>query len=100
MLGPLWRRCITRMSSLELHQVTPNQAFVQDVFNVFMTGAAPGIDVESTTQFLQQIQHVQVTYGAVLLGFLGAVHWGMEFAKYGGEQGMCIVQSRLTSALR
>jgi len=51
------------------------------------SGAAPGIDVESTTQLLQQIQHVQVTYGAVLLGFLGAIHWGMEFAKYGGEQG-------------
>jgi len=51
------------------------------------SGVAPGVDVESTMQLLSQIQHVQVTYGAVLLGFLGAIHWGMEFAKYGGEQG-------------
>ena len=38
-------------------------------------------------QVLYQVLHVQVTYGAVLLGFLGAMHWGLEFAKYGGEQG-------------
>ncbi|KAG8737479.1 hypothetical protein FRC11_002016, partial [Ceratobasidium sp. 423] len=46
-----------------------------------------GVDIETTMQLLNQIQHVQVTYGAVLLGFLGAIHWGLEFAKYGGEQG-------------
>jgi hypothetical protein len=46
------------------------------------------VDVDTTLQLLHQIQHVQVTYGAVLLGFLGAIHWGLEFAKYGGEQGM------------
>ncbi|KAG8796766.1 hypothetical protein FRC12_000016 [Ceratobasidium sp. 428] len=51
------------------------------------SGAAPGLDVNSTMEILHQLQHVQVTYGAVLLGFLGAIHWGMEFAKYGGEQG-------------
>jgi len=27
------------------------------------------------------------SYGAVILSFLGAMHWGLEFAKYGGEQG-------------
>ncbi|CAE6439607.1 unnamed protein product [Rhizoctonia solani] len=52
-----------------------------------MDGNAHGVDVETTLQLLNQIQHVQVTYGAVLLGFLGAVHWGLEFAKYGGELG-------------
>ncbi|CAE7142361.1 unnamed protein product [Rhizoctonia solani] len=52
-----------------------------------MAGNLHGADVETTLQLLNQIQHVQVTYGAVLLGFLGAVHWGLEFAKYGGEQG-------------
>ncbi|CAE6448717.1 unnamed protein product [Rhizoctonia solani] len=50
-------------------------------------GELHGADVETALQLLNQIQHVQVTYGAVLLGFLGAVHWGLEFAKYGGEQG-------------
>ncbi|KAJ1308616.1 hypothetical protein OPQ81_004314 [Rhizoctonia solani] len=52
-----------------------------------MAGELQGVDVESALQLLNQIQHVQVTYGAVLLGFLGAIHWGLEFAKYGGEQG-------------
>lgn len=31
--------------------------------------------------------NIQVTYGAVMLSFLGALHWGMEFAGYGGHQG-------------
>ena len=33
------------------------------------------------------MEHVQITYGAIILSFLGAIHWGMEFSKYGGEQG-------------
>lgn len=52
-----------------------------------MEGNLHGVDVETTLQLLDQIHHVQITYGAVLLGFLGAVHWGLEFAKYGGELG-------------
>jgi len=36
---------------------------------------------------LNQCLHVQTTYGAVLLSFLGAVHWGMEFSGYGGNLG-------------
>lgn len=51
------------------------------------SGAAPGLDANVILETLNQLQHVQVTYGAVLLGFLGAIHWGMEFAKYGGEKG-------------
>ncbi|KAG8721484.1 hypothetical protein FRC08_012617 [Ceratobasidium sp. 394] len=51
------------------------------------SGAVPGLDVNATLETLHQLQHVQVTYGAVLLGFLGAIHWGMEFAQYGGEHG-------------
>ncbi|KAF8607629.1 hypothetical protein BDV93DRAFT_505037 [Ceratobasidium sp. AG-I] len=45
------------------------------------------IDSDTAMQTLYQVMHVQVTYGAVLLGFLGAMHWGLEFAKYGGEKG-------------
>lgn len=48
---------------------------------------AAGADPAAALQLLSQYQHIQVTYGAVLLGFLGAVHWGLEFAKFGGEQG-------------
>lgn len=32
-------------------------------------------------------QNVQIQFGAVLLSFLGAIHWGFEFSKYGGELG-------------
>ncbi|CCO26494.1 hypothetical protein BN14_00518 [Rhizoctonia solani AG-1 IB] len=52
-----------------------------------MAGQLHGVDTETALQLLNQIHHVQVTYGAVLLGFLGAVHWGLEFAKFGGEKG-------------
>ena len=30
---------------------------------------------------------MQITYGAIILSFLGAIHWGMEFAHLGGEHG-------------
>jgi len=36
---------------------------------------------------LDQALSIQVTYGAVMLSFLGALHWGMEFAGYGGQKG-------------
>ncbi|KAG8747521.1 hypothetical protein FRC10_000657 [Ceratobasidium sp. 414] len=66
----------------EIAEIVPNPAL-----RMGLAGAAPGLDVNATLETLHQLQHVQVTYGAVLLGFLGAIHWGMEFAKYGGEHG-------------
>lgn len=48
---------------------------------------SPGVDVNAAMATLQQIMEVEVTYGAVMLGFLGALHWGMEFAGYGGQKG-------------
>jgi hypothetical protein len=36
-------------------------------------------------QWLDVLQTVQVGYGAVLLSFLGAIHWGLEFAGMGGQ---------------
>ena len=52
--------------------------------------AAAGLDsmdpgVAST--ILDQALNFQVTYGAVLLSFLGSLHWGMEFAGMGGHKG-------------
>ncbi|KAJ7706902.1 hypothetical protein B0H17DRAFT_1034788 [Mycena rosella] len=43
----------------------------------------PGVAIT----ILDQALNVQVTYGAVMLSFLGALHWGMEFAGLGGAQG-------------
>ncbi|KAG8962097.1 hypothetical protein FRC03_004580 [Tulasnella sp. 419] len=53
------------------------------------TGLPARVDYDTAISLLEQAAQVQVTYGAVLLSFLGALHWGMEFAAYGGHQGKC-----------
>lgn len=45
------------------------------------------IDFETASALLLHAENVQITFGAVLLSFLGAIHWGFEFAKFGGEVG-------------
>lgn len=37
---------------------------------------------------LQNMEFIQLSYGAVLLSFLGAIHWGLEIAQFGGSQGL------------
>ncbi|KAL5529464.1 hypothetical protein ACEPAG_5449 [Sanghuangporus baumii] len=49
----------------------------------FSTNIDPGVALT----ILDQALSIQVTYGAVMLSFLGALHWGMEFAEYGGQKG-------------
>ncbi|KAJ7193870.1 hypothetical protein GGX14DRAFT_576940 [Mycena pura] len=51
------------------------------------TGQLSTIDPGVAITILDQALSVQVTYGAVMLSFLGALHWGMEFAGLGGQQG-------------
>ncbi|KAL1297407.1 hypothetical protein AAFC00_004941 [Neodothiora populina] len=36
---------------------------------------------------LHVIEPLQVGYGAVIISFLGAIHWGLEWAGFGGHQG-------------
>ncbi|KAJ7137887.1 hypothetical protein C8R44DRAFT_607089 [Mycena epipterygia] len=43
----------------------------------------PGVAIT----ILDQALNVQMTYGAVMLSFLGALHWGMEFSGLGGTKG-------------
>ncbi|WVF67526.1 hypothetical protein IAT40_002282 [Kwoniella sp. CBS 6097] len=51
-------------------------------------GESPaGLDLTTALSYLHNLEHIQITYGAIILSFLGALHWGMEFAKLGGEQG-------------
>jgi Protein of unknown function (DUF3429) len=45
------------------------------------------IDFETASALLLHAENVQITFGAVLLSFLGAIHWGFEFARFGGEVG-------------
>jgi hypothetical protein len=35
----------------------------------------------SATELLQQLEPVQLGYGAVIISFLGAIHWGLEFGE-------------------
>lgn len=43
---------------------------------------------ETAEQWLPILQTIQVGYGACILSFLGAIHWGFEFSKFGGELGL------------
>ncbi|KAL2866550.1 DUF3429 domain-containing protein [Aspergillus lucknowensis] len=42
---------------------------------------------QSAELMLHMLEPVQIGYGAVILSFLGAVHWGLEWAGYGGRFG-------------
>ncbi|MCL6388898.1 DUF3429 domain-containing protein, partial [Pectobacterium carotovorum subsp. carotovorum] len=51
------------------------------------SGVDVGIDPGVAATVLDQALNFQVTYGAVMLSFLGALHWGFEMAGYGGHKG-------------
>ena len=50
-------------------------------------GALSNIDPGVALTLLDRALSIQVTYGAVMLSFLGALHWGMEFSGLGGYHG-------------
>ncbi|KAF8623333.1 hypothetical protein AX15_006410 [Amanita polypyramis BW_CC] len=50
-------------------------------------GIVHHIDPAVALALLERALDFQVTYGAVLLSFLGAMHWGMEIAGYDGQKG-------------
>ncbi|CAO1637744.1 unnamed protein product [Sympodiomycopsis kandeliae] len=45
------------------------------------------MDIETASALLLHAQNVQIAYGAIILSFLGAIHWGFEWAKLGGRVG-------------
>jgi Protein of unknown function (DUF3429) len=47
--------------------------------------AAYYLDPQTAQHLLDIMQPIQIGYGAVLLSFLGAIHWGLEFAGMGGH---------------
>jgi hypothetical protein len=51
------------------------------------TGVITSIDPGVALTVLDQALVFQATYGAVMLSFLGALHWGMEFSSFGGVKG-------------
>jgi len=51
-------------------------------------GANSTIDLDTALALLHHVELIQISYGAVILSFLGALHWGFEFASYNGRKGM------------
>ncbi|KAF2866912.1 hypothetical protein BDV95DRAFT_503891 [Massariosphaeria phaeospora] len=45
------------------------------------------MSADTAETLLHILEPLQVGYGAVILSFLGAIHWGLEFAGYGGYHG-------------
>ncbi|KAI5209711.1 hypothetical protein AUEXF2481DRAFT_30298 [Aureobasidium subglaciale EXF-2481] len=51
------------------------------------TGSGFLMSEQTAEAALHVLEPLQVGYGAVIISFLGAVHWGLEFAGFGGTQG-------------
>ncbi|KAF2137647.1 uncharacterized protein K452DRAFT_100326 [Aplosporella prunicola CBS 121167] len=50
-------------------------------------GVGQFMSPETAEYLLHVLEPLQVGYGAVIISFLGAIHWGLEWAGYGGYQG-------------
>lgn len=50
-------------------------------------GAGTVLSAPTAELLLHILEPLQVGYGAVIISFLGAIHWGLEWAGYGGFQG-------------
>ncbi|KAI4268668.1 MAG: hypothetical protein L6R35_006741 [Caloplaca aegaea] len=58
-----------------------------DINHAALSGQGFLLSGESAELLLHIIEPLQMGYGAVILSFLGAIHWGLEWAKYGGVHG-------------
>ncbi|KAI4169348.1 MAG: hypothetical protein LQ343_005741 [Gyalolechia ehrenbergii] len=58
-----------------------------DINHASLDGQGFLISGETAEFLLHIIQPLQMGYGAVIISFLGAIHWGLEWAKFGGTQG-------------
>ncbi|KAL8290433.1 hypothetical protein RQP46_002691 [Phenoliferia psychrophenolica] len=43
---------------------------------------ASGLDLETSLALLHHVELLQIQYGALILSFLGAIHWGFEWAGF------------------
>jgi len=55
--------------------------------NTTTNGTGFLISHQTAEALVHVLEPLQVGYGAVIISFLGAIHWGLEFAGYGGHQG-------------
>ncbi|KAL8850409.1 MAG: hypothetical protein Q9221_004641 [Calogaya cf. arnoldii] len=58
-----------------------------DINHAAMDGQGFLLSGETAEVLLHILEPLQIGYGAVIISFLGAIHWGLEWAKYGGEHG-------------
>lgn len=43
------------------------------------------LSADTASWALDYLEPLQIGYGAVIISFLGAIHWGLEYAGYGGQ---------------
>ncbi|KAI4178787.1 MAG: hypothetical protein LQ348_005536 [Seirophora lacunosa] len=58
-----------------------------DINHAALSGQGFLLSGETAELLLHIIEPLQIGFGAVILSFLGAIHWGLEWAKYGGVHG-------------
>ncbi|KAL8871431.1 MAG: hypothetical protein Q9174_002734 [Haloplaca sp. 1 TL-2023] len=58
-----------------------------DINHAAMDGHGFLLSGETAEFLLKILEPLQVGYGAVIISFLGAIHWGFEWAKYHGTKG-------------
>lgn len=58
-----------------------------EINNNAVNGSGFLLSGETASFLLHLTEPLQVGYGAVILSFLGAIHWGLEWAGYGGKHG-------------
>jgi len=55
-----------------------------DINHAAATGTGIIFSPNTAHQLLDFVTPIQIGYGAVIISFLGAIHWGLEYAGYGG----------------
>ncbi|KAF1363335.1 hypothetical protein EJ07DRAFT_163206 [Lizonia empirigonia] len=55
--------------------------------NHSVAGQGSILSEHTATHLLHLLEPIQIGYGASIISFLGAIHWGLEWAKYGGVHG-------------
>jgi hypothetical protein len=88
--SPIYRRIsckICPIGGLPYLAASGTTVYLAHQAGLAASGAITTIDPGVAHTLLDQALNIQVTYGAVMLSFLGALHWGMEFAGFGGHKG-------------
>ncbi|RKF72391.1 putative mitochondrial inner membrane protein 1 protein [Golovinomyces cichoracearum] len=56
-----------------------------DINHADLYGSGFLFSPETAHHLLELITPIQIGYGAIIISFLGAVHWGLEYAGFGGR---------------